>query len=121
MRNTFEYPQRVAVTEQMKVAYYETEHWRSLSRSRRELDGSCILCGATDELQVHHICYELFAEHIDDLMTVCKHHHEKIHIHSRIKFPSGVSLTDALSLGFDGVFPEWLMPQRGPGELFAIH
>lgn len=104
-------PLRVAVTEPMKLAYYETEHWRRLAQRRRLHDGDrCVICHAMDELQVHHICYVLFDEHINDLMTVCRPHHEKIHQHSRIKFPSGMTPDKVAMLGISYEMAEWLLP-----------
>jgi len=104
-------PQRLAVTDPMKAAYYQTQHWHDMRRARKEFDSRrCVICSSTVELVVHHIRYQLFAEDMQDLMTVCGKHHDMIHDNSRIKFPSGMSLDEVRQLGIEWEFPEWLLP-----------
>lgn len=117
MPDVREFPQLVAVTDLMKDAYYETEHWAALRERRKELDGyRCVICCDPEELAVHHICYSLFEEHVNDLMTVCKYHHDKIHTSSRLKFPSGMTVPHASRLGVSWEFAEWLLPLPAPKQ-----
>lgn len=114
--DVYQLPGLVAVTDEMKAAYYESGHWRELSRLRREKDDyRCIICGSDLDLAVHHIIYELFNEHIDDLMTVCGFHHDRLHRDSRLKFPSWMTVNQADSLGVEWRHAEWLLPK------FALH
>lgn len=80
----------VRVTEEMQASYYLTDHWRATRWKRMVFDGiRCIVCGATGELQVHHWKYDLFNESIEDLMTVCKPCHTRLHEYEnvRVHFP----------------------------------
>jgi len=88
------YTPLVEVTDEMKLAYYETEHWFKTRLSRFSLDDfRCCHCRGTDGLQVHHWVYELFAESIEDLVTLCRTCHERIHEYDSVKlhFPKYVS------------------------------
>lgn len=62
-------------------AYIQTGTWRKTARRRMEIDGfKCQMCGTGKNLVVHHITYDhLGCEDMDDLVTVCKSCHEKIH------------------------------------------
>ncbi len=78
----------VEVTDAMQSRYYETEHWKRTRRSRLDFDAcACRLCGSAHELQVHHWRYDLFAEQLCDLLTVCRtchlqlHSYENVHCH----------------------------------------
>lgn len=88
------YTPLVEVTDEMKAAYYETEHWQIRRRERLAMDEfTCRSCMSTDSLQVHHWVYELFAESINDLMTLCNGCHERFHAYDSVKihFPRYVS------------------------------
>jgi len=114
----YQLPVLVSVSEEMKVAYYASSHWRGLSNRRKEFDGNrCVLCLAGEGdlfsevvLQVHHIRYQLFSEQIEDLMTVCRDCHEVIHDNSRLKFPGGMKVEHVERLGFKPQWDSWLLP-----------
>ena len=55
--------------------YLLTEHWKrkkyALSRQSKKI---CPICGATENLDVHHITYKrLGDEKMSDLMYICRH------------------------------------------------
>jgi biotin operon repressor len=82
------------VTDEMKAAYYETYHWKSTRASRMEFDDyRCCHCRSEKNLQVHHWVYELFAEPLEDLVTLCEECHTRIHEYAAVKchFPHYVS------------------------------
>ena len=99
------------VSPEMKDAYYQLPHWHSVKSKRSEIDGhKCVLCRDIDDLRCHHVCYEkLFCEPLEDLLTLCECCHDRVHEHSRLKFPSGVSVQEAHQLGWKG-FETWLLP-----------
>jgi hypothetical protein len=108
-------PTKVQTTETIKQRYYESGHWVAMREARwRHDDYRCVLCVGMcrDELQCHHIRYRLFEESLDELITVCVHHHEMIHDAAFLKFPTGVDLRVAERL-LDVIayeFEEWLLP-----------
>ncbi len=61
--------------------YLQTETWAKKRKERMTTDCyKCTQCGSTDNLQVHHKTYErLGYERMDDLSTMCKECHFKIH------------------------------------------
>lgn len=87
----------VAVTAAMQEAYYQTSHWRSIARDRKQIDNwRCVQCGISDELETHHWRYTLFGEDVRlDLCTLCQPCHKGIHHEARgsrgIHFPRFVS------------------------------
>lgn len=84
-----------AVTDDLKLSYYASSHWEQKRRQRLEFDEwKCCHCRSKTSLQVHHWAYDLFAESLDDLSTLCRTCHERIHEYSAVKlsFPSHVSL-----------------------------
>ena len=84
----------VEVTDEMKAAYYTSEHWKTRRADRLRYDShQCCLCRMRFCLQVHHWKYELFAEQLKDLCTLCEPCHEAIHKneHIRIHFPHYVT------------------------------
>ncbi len=108
-------PARVRTTEQMKALYYESSHWVDIRERRWQNDDyRCVLCvdSCKDELQCHHVIYNLFSERLDELMTVCRSHHGIIHEDSRLIFPIGVELWVAERLLGVVAYPfeEWLLP-----------
>ena len=110
LRDRFQKP-KPSISEEMKKRYYESLHWSQAKARRLEFDDwKCVLCRNRSELQCHHICYNLFSENLSDLMTVCASCHELIHNSCFIKFPSGTDLETAMRLGWDGTFPDWVMP-----------
>ena len=88
------YTPLVEVTEAMQDAYYLTEHWKLKRNERMKLDDyRCCHCKSRQLLQVHHWVYELFAESIEDLMTLCDGCHERMHDYDAVKihFPTFVA------------------------------
>lgn len=88
------YTPLVEVTEEMQAAYYATEHWVAKRLERMTFDGfRCCHCKSAESLQVHHWAYDLFAEMIEDLMTLCKTCHERMHAYDCVKahFPEYVT------------------------------
>ncbi len=77
---------QVEVTDEMKLAYYSTEHWAGKRTQRMDLDGyRCCNCKSEENLQVHHWHYELFNEDLGDLMTLCESCHKRIHEYESVK------------------------------------
>ena len=63
-------------------AYLRSAHWRQLRARIMRRDGyTCTDCGSTWNLQVHHLCYRPNLEDAldEDLTTLCKECHEKVH------------------------------------------
>ena len=111
MPDPLQLPGLVEVTDPIKQGYYDTDHWHQLRQRRRNMDNdACVHCGYDDELQVHHAIYNLFAERLSDLITVCEECHEKIHKQSYLKFPSGISIQHANLIGVRYEFADWLLP-----------
>lgn len=76
------------VSKKLQEAYYQTNHWRRVSAERKRFDGHrCCHCKSPHELVVHHLFYDLFNEQQDDLITLCKRHHEVMHAAARFAFP----------------------------------
>lgn len=67
--------------------YLRTKTWREKANERLKRDGyQCVLCGSAKNLSVHHITYENIGfEKMDDLISVCKGCHEKLHEHDSIR------------------------------------
>lgn len=83
---------RPPVTDEDKDAYYLSDHWKQKRKERLDFDGwQCCWCKTRDDLQVHHWRYELFAESIGDLMTLCDTCHEYMHELTQVHFPRTVS------------------------------
>jgi len=61
--------------------YITSDQWKETRRKRLDFDGFvCQMCSVVSDLQVHHIHYKNVGnEQLDDLITVCKSCHEKIH------------------------------------------
>lgn len=58
--------------------YLTSVKWADKRELRLELSrGRCEYCGYQTCVQVHHLTYErIFHEDMEDLMCLCKHHHE---------------------------------------------
>jgi hypothetical protein len=115
MLNPKQWPSKVRTSDSLKLAYYETEHWKNIRERRFQFDDyRCVQCvgSCQDEIQCHHICYNLFNESLDELVTVCRRHHELIHESSLLKFPTGISIDHAERLlgGKEFPFEKWLLP-----------
>jgi hypothetical protein len=107
---------KVRVSEGLKVAYYDTQHWQEIREQRFKVDNyRCVACvdSCRDELQCHHFAYNIFNEQLDELLTVCRKHHEMIHENCLLKFPTGISLDHAERLlgGKEYPFEKWLLPE----------
>lgn len=89
----YEERQRTKPTDQ--ELYYKTPHWQRKRLERMEFDGHrCCHCRATTELTVHHWHYDLFNEDIEDLVTLCRTCHWRIHAYPSVQV----------------CFPDWLRP-----------
>lgn len=85
---------RVKVTDEMQAAYYETPHWKATRAKRLALDGFCCChCDKDTDTQVHHWKYDLFAEQLCDLTTLCCECHERVHAYDNVQchFPRYVT------------------------------
>lgn len=59
--------------------YLNSEHWKMMRESRLALDNyECQICGARNNLRVHHLFYNDW-DNIDSLLTVCDKCHSDIH------------------------------------------
>ena len=61
--------------------YIKSPAWKERARKRMRMDRfQCSVCGTAKNLAVHHITYErLGHEDMDDLITLCKDCHAKVH------------------------------------------
>jgi 5-methylcytosine-specific restriction endonuclease McrA len=64
-----------------------TQEWQTTRKEIINRDGSCVLCGSTDELQVHHRKYskpmaDKFFSHTH-LAVICRQCHEYVTSHQR--------------------------------------
>jgi len=61
--------------------YMKSDEWKNLKNQRLKKDGfCCVLCKSKEHLICHHLTYKrLFNEEINDLITLCKRCHNKIH------------------------------------------
>jgi 5-methylcytosine-specific restriction endonuclease McrA len=71
---------------QLSRRYYERRDWQERARARRKFDGGrCVHCKRWVGFSgpggvVHHLNYEhLYAERIEDLVTLCWEHHRQWH------------------------------------------
>jgi len=68
-------------------SYLQTEYWRELRNRKLKQSGyKCEICGATNNLQIHHPTYHkkgisiLYKEELSDLIVLCKNCHQKQHV-----------------------------------------
>ena len=61
--------------------YLESSHWDTVRLARLKKDGyRCQICGSAKNLCVHHLTYDRMGhELMDDLLTLCRDCHEKVH------------------------------------------
>lgn len=61
--------------------YLQSPEWREFRKKAFEHYGrKCSKCGTDKRLQVHHKTYDnIFHELLDDVMILCRTHHEEIH------------------------------------------
>lgn len=72
--------------------YIQSSHWKDIRRQRLAMDGfQCSICGTAKNLEVHHLTYErLGHEDLDDLVSLCKRCHAKVHEKDRKKVENDV-------------------------------
>lgn len=116
------YRRKVLVDKSLKDLYYNTPHWRAMSKQRREFDDwRCVLCKSTENLEVHHFHYDLFEEDIEDLVTLCRNCHRRLHVHAKDKlrsFPKSVAV-DIEQRIRNGGKPKINYDNDGYGQLFS--
>lgn len=60
-------------------AHPDKGHWRQIRSAALARDRGCRLCGAKDELEVHHGSYARWgAERLADLTTLCRGCHDLV-------------------------------------------
>jgi len=60
--------------------YLLSEHWRNLRKEKLKLNPICEVCGARRRLDVHHLHYRnLYDVLVEDLKTLCRRCHGKVH------------------------------------------
>lgn len=75
---------RIDVTSEIRDAYYSTQHWKTIAKARKQMDGfSCLQCKTSVGLETHHWCYYLFEEHLNDLATLCAICHDMVHEYAK--------------------------------------
>jgi len=64
-----------------KKNYLESDAWQNIRKKILNRDNNkCVVCGTSSNLDIHHITYERVGnEDVDDLVTVCRKHHNEIH------------------------------------------
>lgn len=64
--------------------YLCSSDWQAIAEKVKKRDGNrCVVCGATLDLQAHHLTYSHVYEeedHLEDLVTLCGSHHRGYHI-----------------------------------------
>lgn len=115
-QNCYEYIGRngsmVKVPKSAQDTYYQTTHWKTTARLRKEVDGwKCCQCGEESQLETHHWVYNLFHEDIEtELITLCRQCHG--FVHECIKggachFPRRIPVETAKRLGWDDLEKKW--------------
>ena len=67
----------IAIWSTNRLAYYQTEYWKSLRKKILKRDKyKCVLCASVNNLQIHHRVYEPGQEQLSDLHTLCDTCHE---------------------------------------------
>lgn len=62
------------------AAYMQSPQWAAMRRQALARESQCRVCHREDDLHVHHITYERFTrELLEDLMVLCRTHHEQVH------------------------------------------
>lgn len=111
------YTPLVEVTEEMQAAYYATDHWVKTRFERMSFDlFRCCHCKSSESLQVHHWAYELFAESLEDLMTLCRTCHERMHGYDCVKAHFPEYVTAEIAQRITGTILE---QERNGGQLFT--
>lgn len=79
------------------IEYLQSDHWKDVRRRAIErANFHCIICGNTQDLEVHHNSYDrLGGEHVDDLAVLCTKCHELYHTHLSFGSVKVYSMADA--------------------------
>jgi len=69
------------ISAKKKREYLNSTEWGILRAAAFDRDNhTCQSCGATTQLECHHITYErLTQERLSDVVTICRNCHQKIH------------------------------------------
>ncbi len=61
--------------------YISSKEWKELKEERLKKDNyKCVLCKSQERLTCHHLTYKrIFKEEINDLISLCKKCHSRIH------------------------------------------
>ena len=60
--------------------FLNTEEWKQVAEMVKDRDGhKCVICGSTENLNAHHICYEGDCLDENDIVTLCNRCHECLH------------------------------------------
>lgn len=60
--------------------YLLSEHWKKLKKNKLKESPICEICGASKNLDVHHLRYKnLYDVELKDLQTLCRKHHTNEH------------------------------------------
>ena len=60
--------------------FLNTEEWRQVAAMVKDRDGNkCVICGSTENLNAHHICYDGDCLDENDIVTLCNRCHECLH------------------------------------------
>ena len=60
--------------------FLKTDEWKQIAQMVKERDGHrCVICGSTENLNAHHICYEGDCLDENDIVTLCNRCHECLH------------------------------------------
>ena len=72
----------------LKKKYMKSNRWKLKRKQRLKLDNyQCAVCShnglrCSQKLEVHHITYDnLGNENINDIVSLCRDHHQQIHDH----------------------------------------
>ena len=83
LSSTSEIDTNAYTTEQFimfKHNYLQSQKWRDKRSLVIQRDKCCQLCGATSQLEVHHLSYRLLTEEpLEHLVTLCRSCHEAKH------------------------------------------
>lgn len=68
------------IPKEAKESYLQSERWKKIKQKIHERDKICVSCGASSDLQVHHVHYlNLGFENLEDLILLCDICHAELH------------------------------------------
>lgn len=86
IKNCLSYATADEIREYIKdIGYYEylkTPYWRAIAEHKKYKNKKCQLCGATENLNVHHTNYDILGievNNLNDLTVLCEDCHHKFH------------------------------------------